>query len=579
VKSAQPRKNVRTVRTAGAKPSAKRRRVRAVRASGTTDQVQLHWPNKERRLMSNEDGDIWVTPDDFRLAEVRLLTPVLTVGDTAHGLLVRGDALHALKSLSRLEKYKGQVAGKVKLCYIDPPFNTGEDFEHYPDSHASPGWLALLREHLVRIKELLAPEGSVWIHLDDSEQHRARCVLDEVFGAEAFVATIIWQRRTSRDNRKAFSSMHDYIHVYAPIGPVAWKKYRNSLPDEGQFTNLDGDPRGPWRSVPMSAQAGHATVSQFYTVISPVGEHHEPPPGRCWTYTRERFEELVADGRVYWPRSGRGKPRLKHFLSESNGLAPFTIWQAGEVGENADAKKALMIECPGGPAFDTPKPVALLERIVHIASNPGDLVLDCFLGSGTTAVVAQRMGRRWIGVERNVDTVERFVVPRIRTVLAEACSSGQETPTEGFVMLDVAPSFLQVDSSTSVSLAGWATGGALSEAIAAQLGYVIHPDGPFIGHSGRTRLAVIDGLADAEVVSELVAALQNRQLLDLAATQVDHSAVKAVAALGRGHRIRRIPEDIVASYESKAELLDLHGDERHSAIANRAIRLRASADR
>jgi adenine-specific DNA-methyltransferase len=380
-----------------------------------------------------------------RLAEVRPLHPALQVGDGSENLLVRGDALHALTSLLRLDGYRDRYAGKVRLCYLDPPFNTGETFQHYRDAVARSEWLATLRDRLVLIRRLLAPDGSVWVHLDDSEQHRARCVLDEVFGPKAFVATVIWQKRTSRDNRTAFSAMHDYIHVYAPLGPVAWKRLRNPLPDGGEFSNPDGDPNGPWRSVPLTAQAGHGTAGQFYTIVSPAGDAHDPPAGRCWTYTRERFDELVAAGRVYWPRAGRGKPRLKRYLHEATGLAPFTIWMAAEVGENADAKKALLAAFPGRPPFDTPKPEALLQRIIHIATNPGELVLDCFLGSGTTAVVAQRMGRRWVGVERSAEVVDGFALPRLRAAL-----DGQG---RGFTVVDLAPDAPQglATSSTSAS--------------------------------------------------------------------------------------------------------------------------------
>jgi adenine-specific DNA-methyltransferase len=248
--------------------------------------------------------------------------------------------------------------------------------------------------------------------------------LDDVFGGDAFVATIIWQKRRSRDNRTAFSSMHDYIHVYAPAGPVAWKGIRNGLPDEGLFSNPDDDPRGSWRSVPLTAQAGHATRTQFYTVTSPSGAHHDPPPGRCWTYTYERFLALDNAGRIYWPRSGAGKPRLKRYASEACRLAPFTIWSAAEVGDNASAKRRLRRDFPDVATFDTPKPEQLLERIVAIATDPGDLVLDCYLGSGTTAVAAERLGRSWIGIEESERTLRTFAVPRLRSLVAGRSDAG-----------------------------------------------------------------------------------------------------------------------------------------------------------
>ncbi|WP_219813321.1 site-specific DNA-methyltransferase [Rathayibacter sp. AY1F3] len=334
------------------------------------------------------------------------------LGASPSNLLLIGDAGLALQALAA-EAIGTDVHGNVKLCYLDPPYNTGERFTYYNDNRKSADWLDDLRSHLTALKPLLAPDASVWLHLDDSEQHRARVVLDEVFGRNAFVSTVIWQKRLTRDNRKAFSSMHDYIHVYAPGGPQYWKRVRNGLVDDGIFTNPDNDPRGPWRSAPMSVQSGHATQSQFYTVVTPTGVEHRPPPGRCWTYTAERLAQLDRDGFVYWPKNGDGKPRLKRYANDGNGLAPFTIWSAADVGDTSSAKKALIRQFPGKPVFDTPKPEGLLERIVEIGSNPGELVLDFYLGSGTTALVAQKLGRRWIGIEKNQQVVHEFVLPRL----------------------------------------------------------------------------------------------------------------------------------------------------------------------
>lgn len=383
--------------------------------------VELTWANKHLRPVANPSGYSLV-------ARTQEMDPAVLVRGTTYGsepesLLIHGDASLALSSLMEPETAHS-YEGRVKLCYIDPPYNTGEQFEHYGDRLDRSVWLGVLKEHLTLIRGLLTEDGSVWVHLDDSEQHRARCVLDEVFGPEAFVATIIWQKRTSRDSRKAFSSMHDYVHIYAPAGPVAWKRVRNGLPDTGAFANPDNDPRGPWRSVPMSVQAGHATASQFYTVVTPTGAHHDPPPGRCWTYTKERLAELDGAGRVYWPRGGAGKPRLKRYASEVSTLAPFTVWGPDEVGTTASAKKDLQREFPGQPAFDTPKPRELLERIVSIGSDPGDVVLDCYLGSGTTAVAAQTLGRRWIGIEKSERTLHNFALPRLSSLVEATNGSG-----------------------------------------------------------------------------------------------------------------------------------------------------------
>jgi len=382
--------------------------------------IELLWPGKGRGVPP------LTTLSSGRKRGVDL-RPQLVCGEAPTSWLVKGEAGQALSAL--LAGGMGRpVAGTVKLCYLDPPYNTGERFEHYADRVRSSDWLTSLRDHLIAARQMLAPDGSVWLHLDDSEQHRARCVLDEVFGTEAFVATVVWQKRTTRDNRKAFSSMHDYIHVYAPIGAREWKKVRNGVPDEGSFSNPDNDPRGPWRSAPMNVQAGHATPSQFYTVTTPTGVQHDPPPGRCWTYTAARLAQLDAENRVYWPRSGDGKPRLKRYQHEVAGLAPFTIWTASEVGDTGSAKKDLLKEFPDIPPFDTPKPLSLLERIVEIATDPGDLVLDYYLGAGTTAVAAQRLGRQWIGIEQVERTVDEFALPRLK-------SAWRTNPSGGFAVV------------------------------------------------------------------------------------------------------------------------------------------------
>ncbi len=334
--------------------------------------LELTWTNKHERLLADADGSYeWLSPTDYRVAEVRLLSDAGSVGDvggsrSATNLLITGDALYALTSLARLPELATEYAGKVRLAYLDPPFNTQQSFLQYDDALDHSVWLTMIRDRLDQIRALLHPElGSVWVHCDDSEQHRLRCVLDEVFGPSSWVTTIVWQKRTSRDNRAAFSPSHDYIHVYAPAGPQKWKEHRNPLAGGGGYSNPDSDPEGPWRSIPMSAQAGHATASQFYDVVTPTGLIQSPPKGRARTYARDRFEGFVAEGRVYWPRGGNGRPRLKRYQWEETGLVPFTLWPADEVGENSDAKKEILTLFPDHPAFATPKPERLLQRIVQ----------------------------------------------------------------------------------------------------------------------------------------------------------------------------------------------------------------------
>ncbi|MCF6443155.1 site-specific DNA-methyltransferase [Nereida sp. MMG025] len=331
----------------------------------------------------------------------RLLTEDDTLGvaaqDGADNLLVQGDNLEALKAL--LPFY----AGKVKCIYIDPPYNTRSAFEHYDDSLEHAQWLGMIVPRLMLLREFLSEDGSIWVSIDDNEGHYLKVVMDEIFGRRNFVASVIWEKRKSRENRRVFSFKHDFILSYAN-DKVKFASSRNPIPISDdvrkRYRNPDDDPRGNWQSVAITAQAGHGTASQFYDVTTPNGRKISPPSGNCWRYNREKLGELIDEGRIYFGKTGGNVPRLKKFLSESSlaGMTPETLWYADDVGTNDEAKRSAN-QLFGSAVFDTPKPERLLQRILHIATNPGDLVLDSFLGSGTTAAVAHKMGRRWIGVE------------------------------------------------------------------------------------------------------------------------------------------------------------------------------------
>ena len=338
----------------------------------------------------------------------------VTDKDIFDNLLIHGDNLLALKALEQ------EYTGKVKCIYIDPPYNTGSAFEHYDDGVEHSLWLSLMRDRLEILKRLLRDDGSLWVSLDDNEAHYFKVMCDEIFGRANFVGTIIWEKRKSRENRRVLSFKHDYIIIYAKNKPI-FEKVRNpiELTQEvlSRYKNPDNDPRGPWQSVAITAQAGHGTASQFYEITTPSGRTISAPPGNCWRFTRERLEELILDKRIYFGSHGNNVPRQKKFLSESEdaGLTPETIWYADDVETNDTAKRHsnLLFE---GDAFDNPKPEELLNRILHIATNPGDLVLDSFLGSGTTAAVAHKMGRRWIGIELG-EHCHTHCVPRLHKVI------------------------------------------------------------------------------------------------------------------------------------------------------------------
>ena len=527
--------------------------------------LELTWTNKHRRLLAHRnEGYEWVPPHDYRVSEVRLLRDAALVGRTraeelrgSDNLLIRGDALNALVSLSQLPPFADEFVGRVRLAYIDPPFNTGQAFENYDDNLEHSVWLTMIRDRLVQIRRLLSEDGSVWLHLDDTQMHRARCVLDEVFGASNFVANVIWQKTYTRENRTDISIGHDNLIVYA-VNKALWKKARNLLPasetQRSRYSNPDSDPRGDWASLPVHAKAEKGRrKEQFFTITLPSGRNVDPPPGRCWLYKRERYEEVVADGRIWYGEDGDSQPRLKKFWNEvQQGLVPISIWPHGEVGTTATAKNEILALFPQLTPFSTPKPEALIERIVHIASNPGDVVLDCFLGSGTTAAVAHKMGRRWIGVEWREDTVRDFALPRLRKVVEGEDRGGVTDLTgwtggDGFRVLDVAPSMFE-ESDGVVYLSDWAVDGALAEATAAQLGFTYMPEHPFAGRKGRSRLAVVDGHVSGAVADLLAGALESREALVVCATSVDPAVRERIRAAAPGSVVRKIPASILTEY-------------------------------
>jgi adenine-specific DNA-methyltransferase len=366
----------------------------------------LHWLTRER--------DIALASK----APYRLLTEhaALSKGDgDTRNMLIQGDNLEALKGL--LPYY----AGRVKCIFIDPPYNTKSAFEQYDDNLEHSEWLCMMYPRLELLRTLLSEEGSIWVTIDDNEAHYLKVIMDEVFGRPNFVTTVIWEKRTSRENRRVFSFKHDYVLVYAQ-NRTRFEQTRNllTLTDavKGRYKNPDNDPRGPWQSVSANAMAGHGTASQFYKLKTPSGKLLDPPAGRCWLYTEARMNEEIANGNIWFGKKGTNKPRIKHFLdgSRNRGLTPETIWKADEVGTNDSAKKDLISLFDGNVVFDTPKPEGLIQRILEIATNPGDLVLDSFAGSGTTGAVAHKMGRAWIMVESG-EHCQTAVIPRLAKVI------------------------------------------------------------------------------------------------------------------------------------------------------------------
>jgi adenine-specific DNA-methyltransferase len=326
-------------------------------------------------------------------------------------MLIQGDNLEALKAL--LPYY----AGRVKCICIDPPYNTHSAFEHYDDSLEHSQWLSMMFPRLLLLRDLLARDGSIWVTIDDNEAHYLKVIMDEALGRKTFLANIPWESRYSRSNDAIFSLSHNHVLVYA-TDPDRWKNIRNRLPrtkeQAKQYKNPDNDPRGAWRAIPWDAPEIRENLS--YPIITPTGKVRVPPPGRHWSRTEEQWLEIVDAGLSYFGKSGDGAPSFKQFLQESSAIVPNTWWSHEEVGHTDEAKKEIATLFGSGNSFDTPKPERLIERILQIATNPGDLVLDSFLGSGTTAAVAHKMGRRYIGIEMG-DHAVTHCVPRLKKVI------------------------------------------------------------------------------------------------------------------------------------------------------------------
>ena len=364
----------------------------------------LDWLNKEEAVHK------------AKTIPYRLLKPVkkLSYGNPeSENMLIQGDNLDALKALLPL------YAGKVKCIYIDPPYNTKSAFEHYDDNLEHSKWLSTIYPRLELLRELLSEDGSVWVSIDDNEAHYLKVILDEIFGRKNFVANIVWQKRTSPDARATIGAAHDHIIVFAK-NFNKFKETVNKLPltkeQTAQYKNPDNDLDGPWVSTDFTGQTGHATKNQFYTIVAPNGKKHPPPPGRCWALAERTFYKLIDDGCVWFGKDGNARPRLKRYLKDAKGINAWTWWINTDVGHNQESKKEMHELFPDADLFDTPKPERLLQRIITLCTNDEDIILDSFLGSGTTAAVAHKMGRRYIGIEMGEHAITHCQ-PRLKKVV------------------------------------------------------------------------------------------------------------------------------------------------------------------
>ena len=393
-------------------------------------------------------------------------------------LLILGESGDVLEALTRVPELAKKYVGQVKLIYIDPPFNTAQTFASYEDNLEHSIWLTMMRDRLLHMKKLLADDGSIWVHLDDVEVHRMRLLMDEVFGAENFQAEVVWQKADSPRRGLGFSVDQDFVIVYRRSEAFEPNKALRTAADNARFSNPDNDPLGPWWDDNPSGNHGDGSGGMCYAIQNPLtGEMMRPPKGASWRYSQQRILAGLQGWVPYrlenlhdaeWRASNEGVPRekasddvcalvldvslnearervaarrtsgepLPEILIRStggigrkayiptDGNNPRTWWENKDVGHNRAAKSELKALFPILTPFDTPKPERLLERIIHIGSNPGDIVLDVFAGSGTTAAVAHKMGRRWVTCELLESTFTTFTRPRLEKVIHDQDPGG-----------------------------------------------------------------------------------------------------------------------------------------------------------
>ena len=504
----------------------------------------------------------WYGKENEIKVEPRLLIENRSLSNTekapnTENMLIHGDNLLALKAL------EAKYIGKVKCIYIDPPYNTGSAFEHYDDNLEHSIWLGLMRERLKLLWNLLSDDGSIWISIDDDERDYLKVLCDEIFGRRFFLNSMVWQKRYSRENREAIGDSHEYILVYVKNKEL-FKQNRNFLPlAEKQlkaYKNPDNDPRGAWQSVSLLAQGYRP--NQMYTIIAPNGIKHTPPTGNCWKVIESEYQKALADNRITFGTDGNGVPRRKQFLSEAKGLVPWTWWPQEEVGHTGESKNEVNALFGSEISFATPKPERLIQRIIHIATNPGDLVLDSFLGSGTTAAVAHKMNRRYIGIEMG-DHAYTHCKLRLDKVISGEDKGGITVSANwqgggGYRFYELAPSLILKDDFDEEIINPAYNPEMLAAAIALHEGYTYKPDKSIFWKQSKgnekSYLFVTTRHLTQGYMDSIFSTMAEDEFLIIACKSYDSACVKAYKNIA----IKKIPQMLLDSCQFSKENYNLN---------------------
>jgi adenine-specific DNA-methyltransferase len=418
----------------------------------------LSWPYKDCVLEGGQTNDeikrseiFWneiLAPDEID----RLLAPRafqnfkrITKDDeketdnilSTDNILIKGNNLFGLCSLTK------NYTNQIKLIYIDPPYNTGSDSFNYNDSFNHSSWLTFMKSRLQIAKGLLKTDGSIWVNIDDDECHYLKVMMDEIFGRENFIANVIWEKKyTTANDATFFSDNHDHILVYAKNkASFSLNKLKRTAKMDRAYSNPDNHPKGNWKATPLHAKSGSEKAKSFsYTFKN--GITWSPPPGTFPRFSKDKLAEMDSNNEVWFGKDGKATPSKKTFLYEMDeySLTPKTIFSHEEVGHNHEAKEELK-NIFSDNIFATPKPERLMERIIHLATKENDIVLDFFLGSGTTAAVSLKMKRQFIGIEQ-MEYITTITIPRLKEVLkGEQGGISQEYNWgggNGFVFMEIA---------------------------------------------------------------------------------------------------------------------------------------------
>lgn len=494
--------------------------------------------------MANKLELTWVGKESELKIEPRILIKNPTLSNTAQdenteNMIIHGDNLLALKAL------ESKYAGQVKCIYIDPPYNTGSAFSHYDDNLEHSIWLNLMRARIKALYNLLNNNGSMWISIDDDERDYLKVVCDEIFGRSNFVCSVIWQKKGTRSNdARWFSDTHDYVLVYAK-DKINWKPNLLPRPEDSTkgYSNPDNDPRGVWASGPCHAKTPNE--KDIYEIITPSGRKILPPAGTSWRFSKEKFEVLIQENRIWFGEHGDNVPRYKRFLTEvQDGFVPTTLWLRDEVGDNQEAKKEVK-NVDSKNVFATPKPERLIQQILTLGSNAGDLVLDSFLGSGTTAAVAHKMGRRYIGIEMG-DHAYTHCKVRLDKVISGEDKGGITKSANwqgggGYNFYELAPSLVVEDKFGNPIINKEYNADMLAAAMALHEGFTYAPDDNYYWKQAKNENAYLfttTAHITVEYLSSIESEMQDGEYLIIACRSYDSGADKVFKNI----KVKKIPQ-------------------------------------